>query len=451
MAKHRLLAFISAIWMAASPTLAHAAGILRDAEIEHTLRAYVDPILHSADIPPEDVRIFVVDDATLNAFVAGGLNIFINTGIIRASNKPGMLIGALAHETGHISGAHLSQLTAKSNRAMLGSLISAVLGAAMIAGGARDAGAGVLVGGQSASLRSFLTEIRINEQSADHAALKFLDENDISATGMMEMFEVLRRNESKALGRKDPYLQSHPLSSERIATVRNHVKESSIPPDQVPAQFNEMHARMVAKLVAFREEKATTFKVYPEARTDLPARYAHAIAHYRAAEPDIAIKELNALIKENPKDPFFYDTLGQVLFENGKLPEASKAYQKASDLLPDSALILTDYGKTLIARDDPGLLNRAIALLERAKALDDSNGFTWRQLAIAYGKKGDLAASYAALAEEASLGGDFETVIQHVKRARGLAGRDSAIAYQLDDLDRDAREQLKKKNENSLF
>jgi predicted Zn-dependent protease len=446
----KLIIHLGAAILTLSPMVANA-GIIRDAEIEHTLRAYADPIFQSAGIPPEDVRLIIVGDPTINAFVAGGLNMFINTGLIRATKNPSMLIGVIAHETGHISGAHLSQVTAKSNRALLGSVISAVLGAAIMAGGAKDAGAGILVGGQSVALRSFLSEIRINEQSADHAAMKFLDDNEISSTGMLEMFETLRRNESGAISQKDPYLLTHPLTSERVATVRNHIKESKIPKSQIPSQFKPMHERMVAKLVAFSEDKATTLKLYPESRRDVAARYAHAIAYFRAAERDKAIAELNTLIKQHPNDAFFYDTLGQVLFENGALADAAKAYKRASDLFPDSALILTDYGKTLIAQEDAALLPRAIALLERAKSIDDSNDFTWRQLAIAYGKQGNLAASYAALAEESALQGNHEVVLQHVKRARGLVERDSAIALQIDDLDRDAREQLKKKKENSLF
>ncbi|MFZ4124735.1 MAG: M48 family metalloprotease [Rickettsiales bacterium] len=447
----RISACISAAVIACAPLAANAGGLIRDAEIEHTLRAYSNPIFQSAGIPPEDVRLLIVNDPSVNAFVAGGLNIFINTGLIRVTKNPGMLLGVIAHETGHISGAHLSQFGAKTNRAVLGSAISAVVGAAAIAGGAGSAGAGIIAGGQSMAMRNFFSEVRINEQSADHAALKFLDDNEISSSGVLEMFETLRRNESGALSKRDPYLQTHPLSSDRVATVRNHVNESKIPKNQVPPQFIPMHARMVAKLVAFMETRDITLKLYPESRTDIAARYARAIADFRAAEPQKAITAMRQLIKEKPSDPFFQDTLGQILFENGDLNGATSAYQRASVLLPDSALILTDYAKTLIAREDPALLSRAIELLERANSLDDSNDFTWRQLAIAFGKRGDLGASYAALAEEAALQGDFETVLQHVKRARGYAEADSAVTLQIDDLERDAREQLTEQKKNSLF
>lgn len=447
--RKRVTALLAAMAMAA-PSLAHA-GLIRDAEIEATLRAYANPIFVSADIPPEDVRLFIVDNKAINAYVAGGLNIFIHTGLIRATKKPGELIGVIAHETGHIAGAHLSQLREKSNRATLGGIIGAVLGAAAIAGGAGKAGAGVIMGSQSMAGHQFAAGIRINEESADHAALDYLDANEISATGMLATFETLRRQESGMQLRADPYLRDHPLTSERIATIRNHIAASPIPADQVPDGFAEMQERMVAKLVAFTEPRARTMALYPDSDTSLAARYAHAIADFRHSQPEAALASIDALIKERPDDPFFYDTKGQICFENGKLDQAEKAYARASTLLPDSALILTDYARTLIARERDKDLARAVALLEQSREIDDSYAATWRQLAIAYGKQGRLGLSYSALAEEAALQGDYKTVLQHVVRARSLAQNDHSLLLVLDDLQRDAEAQLDKKKENNLF
>lgn len=436
------------------------AGLIRDAEIEHTLRAYAQPILEAADIPTRDVRIFIIANPTINAYVAGGLNIFLHTGLIRNTKNPGMLIGVLAHETGHISGAHLSQFTEKSNRALIGSLLGAAISAAVIGGAiatqgrvGRDAGQasiGAIAGTQSMIQRQILGDIRLNEQSADHAALAFLDANAISATGMLEMFEALRRQESGGTS-KDPFLLTHPLTTDRIATIRNHVAQSNIPADQVPEEFRAMHARMLAKLVAFTEPYETTLTLYPASDTSVAARYARAIAEFKRSHLTEALAGMNALIKSNPKDPFFYDTKGQILFENGKVVEAAAAYAKAHSLMPDSALILTDYAKTLIAQEDSTLLPRAITLLEQSRDLDDSYDLTWRQLALAYGKQGKLGLSYKALAEEAVLGGDYETALQHLARARELAGDDPALILQIDDLDRDVKAQWKEKKEGSLF
>lgn len=446
----RLIAAVSALIMAASPFTAQA-GLIRDAEIENTLRAYADPLFETAGIPPEDVRVLIVADPSINAFVAGGLNIFIHTGIIRVTKKPGELIGVIAHETGHIAGAHLSQLSEKSTRAMLGGAIGALLGAVAVAGGAGKAGAGVLMGSQSMAQRRFMSDIRLNEASADQAALQYLDANDISATGMLATFEILRRKEAGNTFAPDPFSRDHPLTSERIATMRNHISESAIPADQAPDGFQEKQDRMLAKLVAFTEPYDRAMALYPATDTSLAGRYAHAIAEYRHSHLDKALEGINSLIKEHPSDPFFYDTKGQITFENGKLDDAEQAYARANTLLPGNALMLTDHARVLIARDQPKDLPRAVALLEQSKEIDDSYSSTWRQLAIVYGKQGKLGLSYEALAEEAALAGDYKTVLQHVARARSEARADRSLSLLLDDLQRDAEAQLDKKKEDNLF
>lgn len=425
------------------------AGLIRDAEIEDTLARFSRPIFSAADITPESVRIFIVASPEINAYVAGGLNIFINTGLIRETKNADMLIGVIAHETGHIAGAHLSQSKEKASRALLGSIIGVAAGAAAAASGAGQAGAGIVLGSQSMVNRNLLSDMRLNEQAADHAALTYLDSLNISAAGMLEMFELLRGRESGGTAR-DKYLSNHPLSSERVATMRNHLSESHIPKGQVPEGYNAAHARMVAKLIAFTEPYETTLTLYPAKDGSVAARYARAIAEFKRSQFAPALSGMNGLIKQFPNDAYFYDTKGQILFESGDVEGASAAYAKAASLKPRSALITTEYAKTLIATDNPKALPQAIQLLEHARELDDSYDVTWRQLALAYGKQGKLGASYEALAEEAALDGDYESVLQHVARARGYAKDDPSLMVQLDDLQRDAKSQLEKRRD-TLF
>ncbi len=445
----RVIAALSALAIALPP-LSASAGLIRDAEIESTLRAYSDPIFISADIPSESVRIFIVDSPQVNAFVAGGLNMFLHTGLILHAETPEMLIGVIAHETGHIAGAHLSQMRDKSSRASLGGLLGALLGAAAAASGAGNAGAGIIAGSQQMAARGFLSDIRRDEQSADHAALRYLDENGISSEGMLAMFELLRRRETGG-SKPDPYLLTHPLSSDRIATMRNHLKDNPRAA-AVSSPFTAMHARMQAKLIAFTEPYERTLIRYPATDSSVAGRYARAIAEFRRSRFDAALEGIDALIKQSPKDPYFYDTKGQILFESGRPALAAAAYAKASNLKPNSALILTDYARALIAQEKPELLAQAIALLERARTHDDSYAMTWRQLAIAYGKQGKLGQSYRALAEESALTGDFDSALQHLLRARNEAGSNAALAIALDDLERDIKNQRqRKKDKDSLF
>lgn len=431
--------------------LSSYAGIIRDAEIENTLRTYGQPIFRSANVEPDSVRIFLVNASEINAFVAGGLNLFINSGLVLETKNAGMLLGVMAHETGHIAGAHLSQAREKASLAMIGGLIGTVIGAAAAIGGAGRAGAGIMAGSQNMATRNYLSDVRLIEESADQAGLSYLDDNNISATGMLEMFQLLHSREVGGT-KPDPFLIDHPLSSERIAAMRNHINASTIAANSVPAGFEAMHARMVAKLFAFTKPFEETLKRYPESDHSVAARYARAIAQFKRSHLEEALVEINGLIKQYPNDPYFYDTKGQILFENGKLAEAQATYANASRLAPNSALILTDYARTLIAEEKPALLNQSIQLLEKSKELDDSYDTTWRQLAIAYGKQGKLGRSYEALAEEAVLSGDYKGALQHLARARTYANDDPGLALALDDLEHDAKAQLEeKKKQESPF
>lgn len=436
------------VWLAAA-SMAHA-GLIRDAEIEATLKHMAAPIFIEAGIPPKNMHIYIISNPTLNAFVAGGLNMFFHTGLLKATTDPSMLVGVIAHETGHIAGAHLSQFSQTASRATMGGIIGAVIGVAAAAAGGGQAGAGIIAGSQNMALRNLYSGIRVKEQSADHAALTYLDALDFSASGMMEMFELLRRNERGV--QRDPYLQTHPLSQQRVATIRNHIEASTIPKGALPPEFTELHARMIAKLFAFTEPYEDTMRRYPESDTSVAARYARAIANFRSNKLDDARIGMEGLLKDHPNDPYFHDTLGQILFENGKVEAAITEYESAHELAKNAPLITTDLAKALLVRGNEGDIKTAKTLLEESIELDSNHGFTWRQLAIAYGRDGELGKSYMAIANEFALEGKYEDVVQQVKRAKPLLKGDEAALLAADDLSRDAKEQIRKREEaESIF
>lgn len=430
--------------------LAHAGGLLRDAEIEHTLRMFTNPILEAADIEPKTVRIFIVNDPAINAFVAGGLNIFIHTGLIMNATTPDMLIGVIAHETGHISGAHLSQLSSASQQASIGAILSTIIGAATVAAGGGEAGGAIISAGQNTSLRNMLSYVRGNEQQADQAAVTFLEAIGMSPKGMLDMFQVLRRNEKKLGGTGDPYLRTHPLSSERIAVMRSAVNNSRFKPENTPKEYARWHSRMVAKLFAFLEDPKRTFEQYPESDTSEAGLLARAVAHFRNADFARAGSAIDSLVALSP-DAFIYDLKGQILFESGKVDEARQAYETGLKLLPDNSLMLTDLARCLIAKEDKNLLPTAIAKLEKSARLDDTNSNTFRQLAIAYGGVGKIGESNVALAHEAELNNSPEETLHYAKLAQKTLSDQSPAWFQAEDLITEAKRLLKDQNKSRLL
>ena len=153
--RSRIISLVLILCLAASwapPVGAQARGVrlLRDAEIEHIIRLYATPLFMAAGLDPSAINVYLIDDNRLNAFVAGGMNIFINSGLLMRSKDPLEVMGVIAHETGHIAGGHLARTQEALHNASIETIIAAVLGAAAAVVGGGNAGAAVL-GGAPAS------------------------------------------------------------------------------------------------------------------------------------------------------------------------------------------------------------------------------------------------------------------------------------------------------------
>ncbi len=427
--------FAAACLWAPAEAGAQKLSFIRDAEIENTIRTYAAPLFQAAGLEPSDVRIYLVNDRSLNAFVAGGQRLFINTGLIMRSKHAGQVIGVIAHETGHIAGGHLSRLHAAIANSTAQSILALVIGAAAAIGTGRgDVGSAIIAGGQSMGIRSFLHYNRTQESAADQAALRFLDATGQSSRGLLEFMDLLGAQELLSADRQDPYLRTHPLSRERVDAVQAHLSRSPNRDKPQPARIRALHRRMLAKLYAFLEPVPRTLRRYAESDTGLDARYARAIAYYRKPDLGKALPLIDGLIAERPEDPYFHELKGQMLFENGRAAEALKPYETAVRLLPRSPLLRRGLAQVQLELGDPALLEPAIRNLRAAVQRDSEAPFTWRQLAIAYGRRGDMGMSAVALAEEALLKGDARQARYHAGKAEKLLPRGSIGWLQAQDI-----------------
>ncbi|NQV47336.1 MAG: M48 family metallopeptidase [Rhodospirillaceae bacterium] len=405
-----------------APTTSEARKLsfIRDAEIEDTIRQYAAPLFLAAGLEPSAINIYLVNDNTLNAFVAGGQKLFLNTGLLMKSETPGQVIGVIAHETGHIAGGHLSQIRDAMANSSAQSILSIILGGAAIVAGRADVGAAVIGGGQQVGQRAFLQYSRTQEGAADQAAMRILDSTGQSARGMKEFFDVLGDQELLSTSRQDPYFRSHPLTRDRVDAVEAHIKRSIYSDTPPSPRFVEMHKRMRSKLQAFIEPPSYTFKRYKNDDNSLESRYARAIAHYRHSDLEKAIPLIDGLIAEHPQDPYFQELKGQMLRENGQIKESLPYYERAVLLDPGSYLIRRDLARVQIELEDPVLLEAAIVNLNAAVRQDRTDGYTWHQLAIAYGRQEKMGESSLALAEEALINGRLPDASFHAGRAEKM-------------------------------
>ena len=393
-----VITFFSSQRASAAPT-----SFVRDTELENTIRGYATPIFLAAGLDPAVVRIYLVNDKQINAFVAGGQNLFINTGLLMQSEDAGQVIGIIAHEAGHIAGGHLVRVHDALARGTAESILAMVLGAAAMAAGAPQVGAAVMSGGQNVALRNFLQYTRTQEGSADAAAMRYLDATHQSARGLLSFFEFLSGQEALVSENQDPYLRTHPLTQDRIEALSTFVAKSPYSDTPVKPEFQQQHRRMLAKLHAFLDDPVITRRRYPTNDQSLEARYAEAIVQHRTAHLDKALAAVDGLIAEHPTDPYFQELKGQILFESGRPNEALQPYRKAVELLPDAPLLRVDLARVEMAINDRELLEPAIANLRASLRQERNRPFVWRQLAIALGRNGQMGESSLALAEEAML------------------------------------------------
>ena len=377
---------------------------IRDAEVENTIRAYATPLFQAAGVDPDSVKVHLIVDNSLNAFVAGGLNLFLHTGLLVRSESANQLIGVIAHETGHIAGGHLARLQDAIGNASTEAMVAMLLGAAVgVASGRGDVGAALAMGGQDAAVKNLLTYSRMEESSADQAATKYLTATQQSAKGLLQFFEVLGDQELLVTTRQDPYVRTHPLTRDRVNFIRDFVAQSPYSDAPPPPQFAEMHRRMRAKLFAFLEPPIRTFQRYKEDDSAIDARYARAIAYYRKPEMGKALELVDGLIAERPNDPYFEELKGQMLFENARGGEAIAPYRRAVQLLPDNALLRIGLAQALVEQNDPAMLDEAQKLLSQATRQEPQNLTAWRLLAIAYGREENEGMAAYAMAEQALL------------------------------------------------
>ena len=247
----RTIALGVVLWLGvALPALSQS--LIRDAEIEQTLREWTDPILEVAGLEPSDVGLFIINDPSLNAFVAGGQRIHLHTGLIMASDNARQVKGVIAHETCHIACGHTVTRTRAASIASRPALVSIGLGVLAIAAGAPDAGAALIASSQQFAALNFFVHTRAEEAMADTMAVQYLTELEQSPMGIVEFFEKFRYQEVLSEARRFPYFRSHPLSSNRVRTTRTLAEESGLadkPEDpRVALQFDMMKAKLVGFL-----------------------------------------------------------------------------------------------------------------------------------------------------------------------------------------------------------
>ncbi len=413
------LASLVAVLVIASGTLhAFAQGnvpIVRDAEIEALVRDYARPIFKAAGLTKSGIDIILVNDPSFNAFVAGR-RMFINTGALLKSETPNEIIGVIAHEAGHIAGGHQDRLRQQMARAQTMAVIASLLGVgAMAAGVATDAsglgaaGAGIIAGGNEAARRSLLSYQRTEEATADQSAVKYLEATGQSGRGMLVTFKRFQDALSLSGTRVDPYQASHPMPRDRIANLETLVKASKYYDKTDSEALQQRHDMMRAKIAVYTQGQAAASRLFKKMPGGIAVQYGEAQAAYLFGSPKSALQKTDALIKQQPKNPYFQELRGDILLRANQPQKAADAFAKAVQLDPaNSSILPISYGQALIATGKPDAIKKAVSLIREGLARDKENFNGYAYLAQAYNQLGEVADAELATAEGYFYSGNYQ-------------------------------------------
>ena len=414
------------------PVLAQGVPVVRDAEIEALVRDYARPIFKAAGLSSAGIRIVLVNDPSFNAFVAGR-RLFINTGALMQAETPNEIIGVIAHECGHIAGGHEQKLREQLEHVKTMAIVAGLLGAgAMVAGatgnsrGLATAGMGLAAGGGEFAQRVLLQYQRGEEITADRSAITYLNATHQSGEGMLKTFQRFQTALSLSGAQVDPYRISHPMPQERIANLQSLVEKSPYRENKDSASLQQRHDMMRVKIAVYTEGQAAMARLLRKSSDTLAKKYGEAQAAYLFGNLNSALSKADALIRTQPKNPYFHELRGDVLMKSNHPKDAASAYAKAVALDPaKSGILPVSYGQALLAVGTPDSAKKAIAQIQIGLARDKENGIAYRYLAQAYGQLGEVAKAELASADGYYYSGDYQNAKIFAMRAQQTLKRGS--------------------------
>jgi predicted Zn-dependent protease len=438
------IGFFGSFWLQIGPAAAQGISLLQDTETERLLHSYEDPILAVAGIDPAAVKMYIVNDTELNAFVAEGQNIFSNAGLFILLKTPNELIGVLAHETGHMAGGHLSRGSDAIAKAEIPMLLSMALGIGAAIAGAGELGMILMGVGQSAAEAQFMQFSRVQEATADQMGQKYLRATHQSGMGMVHVFERMANEEAMLVRNPEQYATSHPASRDRVENMLEIANAS--PYRDVPDSPQAIHAyEMVkAKVIGYLLPVKDVLYRYPLANTSAQARYARAMVYMRQPDLPKALAEINSLIKEEPKNPYFYEVLGQIYVSMSQPTKGIEPYQTSVNLLPDAPQLRIALAAAQVATGRKDIERQAVNNLKIALQQDSDNPFGWYEMAQAYSDLGNEAMANLATAERFYTVGALPQSAMFAVRARQKLTKGSADWERANDIIAIAQTQMKR-------
>ena len=401
-------------------------SLIRDTEIENFLYEISLPIFKSANLNPNDIHFYIINDNNINAFVMGGQNIFVNTGTIINFDTPDALLGIIAHETGHISGGHLARFNEQLGSMQNISIGSILLGIGALIAGVPELGQAIIYAGLQTQQQTILSYTRGQEEMADELATKYLNENNLSASALLYSMNKFYIDELSYSNNME-YYSTHPLSRNIKQFIENKIKNEHYLNDNFNKKYQDKFNFIKYKILAYNNQIEIK-----NGNSDYQ-KYANSIIYMKNNNIKKALSEINDLIKKYKNNPYFYELKGDIFLKNNNIKEALINYNIADNIIQSNTLIKKMIAFIIIKYDQQDLYQTAINNLNYISQKDTNDNSIFRLLAEVYYKNNETAMSYLNLSKYYVNLKKYDKANDYLKLALKNTS-DKKIINQIDDL-----------------
>ncbi|MFQ6739146.1 MAG: M48 family metalloprotease [Alphaproteobacteria bacterium] len=402
------------VLMVLIPMTVNARSVITDTETEMLINEIIEPVAKAADIT--HLRVHIIDDNDFNAFVSGGEDVYIYTGLLKQIKSANALQAVVAHELGHTIGGHMAQMSAQMDAELMRTMIIQALGVGlMVAGGNPSLGAGVLAGGTGIANQSLMAFSRDEERIADTMAIDLLVRANQNPNGLIDVFEQMQEMTSAMESKINPNWVNHPLTMERLKNAREKISGLKYTYDASKyKKWQKRYELVRAKLIGYLDPLDRVGVLFPDSDKSDAAIYARAIANMRGGNLESARIGTLTLISRDKTNPYFYELLGDIEYQFGHYDDSINAYEKSLEYISDAPQIQTALALVFSERRKSGDTDRAIELAKTA-LLSEPAPLTYWVLARSYGDDGR---AYWAMAEFYQMNGNEKQAREYAKRAQ---------------------------------
>lgn len=342
---------------------------------------------------------FVVNDDSINAFALPGGFIGVNYGLIKATDNEDELAAVLGHEISHVTQHHFTRTYEENKHSDL-PIIAALLAAIVLgAHGNGDAGQAAILTAAGATTQHQLSVSRHHEEEADRMGIQLMSKAGFNPEMMAEFFEKLQ-DQSRLYGTTiPPFLQDHPVDSERITDARNRAAQLPKPKPHDELTYYLMRNRVIAESANNKQaiaKKLRTELQQAQGEKEIAIRYGYTLSLIQLGDYKTALTEVNRLLQKDSMRIIFLLAKANIMSASGHIRTAIDIYQHALKYYPGNAALTYHYADALLQDDR---YKTATNILESYLDQNTHNPNFYRLLAQATMKTGKIAESHEALAE----------------------------------------------------